>query len=179
VSDDETRSQADRRDHRRPQMLLACTHPTPQVAAQFVCRDLVVAAWHEALGLTVPSADELQKQTEQAESDKASLREVMLAELHGGPAGVKIWNDRSDEERAKIGKLRKADFTEAKLSDAKLSGIDFHGAQFQDATMKKAHLDGCVKVGRKRRLVIELGAVENSLGTNVVLVSGVDDSKKK
>src|ERR1700694_1606650 len=61
-------------------------------------QDLAIAAWHEACGLDVPTADELQKAAVQIAADNASLRETMIAELSSGLAGVTKWNERSLKE---------------------------------------------------------------------------------
>jgi uncharacterized protein YjbI with pentapeptide repeats len=105
--------------------------------------DLAVAAWHEALGLPVPSAADLQKQQAQTVADAATLRETLLAELTGGAAGVKKWNARSDKERGKVGKLRRMDFGGAKLAGAALGHLDLQGATFDGASLAKATLGGC------------------------------------
>jgi uncharacterized protein YjbI with pentapeptide repeats len=105
--------------------------------------DLAIAAWHEACGLEVPSVDELQKAAEQSAAAEASLREVMIAELSGGPAGVAKWNERSHRERGKLGKLRKHDFSSAKLTGANLESQDLEGCNFDGANLKKANLANC------------------------------------
>src|SRR5262249_1000923 len=105
--------------------------------------DLAIAAWHEALGLPVPSAAELQEHQEQAAASDAALREAMIAELKGGPAGIRKWDARSERGRKKAGKLRKAAFPAAKLADAELAGIDFQGAVFEGAAMRQVRLGGC------------------------------------
>jgi uncharacterized protein YjbI with pentapeptide repeats len=100
--------------------------------------DLVSAAWYEACGLPVPTADEFAEQQKQAATETAALRETMLAELHGGPAGVKKWNSRSDKDREKLGKLRKHDFAGSKLAGAYLSNQNFEGSNFAGANLQKA-----------------------------------------
>lgn len=102
---------------------------------------LAVAAWHEACGLAVPTADELQQATEQSAADRASLRETMIAELNAGPAGVAKWNERLQKERAKLGKLRKHDFTNANLAGVGLGNQDLEGCKFDGATLQEAHFD--------------------------------------
>ncbi len=100
---------------------------------------LAIAAWHEACGLEAPTDDELQKAAEQSASEKASLRELMLAELSAGSAGVAKWNQRSERERRKLGKLRKHDFTNAKLAGVNLERQDLEGCKFGGANLKKAN----------------------------------------
>ncbi len=101
-------------------------------------QDRAIAAWHEACGLDVPSAEELQKAAEQSAADQASLRETMIAELGAGSAGVAKWNGRSQRERGKLGKLRKHDFTNAKLAGVNLEHQDLEGCKFEGANLKKA-----------------------------------------
>lgn len=97
-------------------------------------QELATAAWYESMGLAVPSADELQKTA----SSRETLREVMLAELSGGAAGVKKWNARSEHERRRLGKLRKHDFTNAKLAGANLERQDLEGCTFDGAVLKES-----------------------------------------
>jgi len=104
-------------------------------------QDLAIAAWHEACGLAAPSADDLQKAREQSASSTASLREVMLAELTGGASGVAKWNKRSEKERSKLGKLRKHDFSNAKLVDVCLAQQDLEGCCFDGANLTNANFD--------------------------------------
>jgi uncharacterized protein YjbI with pentapeptide repeats len=104
--------------------------------------ELATAAWYEAFGLAVPTEEELQERKKQAAADSAALREIMLAELHGGPAGVKKWNARSDKERARLGSLRKHDFTHAKLAGVRFENQNLEGAAFDDADLRDAKFDG-------------------------------------
>ena len=106
-------------------------------------QDLAVAAWYEACGVEMPSAEELAAAQQQAAAGKASLREAMLAELHGGEQGVAQWNARSEAERKNLGKLRKHDFTKAKLAGVQFSGHDFEGCIFDRADLKEAHMENC------------------------------------
>lgn len=105
-------------------------------------KDLAIAAWHEACGLAVPSPEELKKVAQQSASETASLRETMIAELHAGSAGVKKWNERPSQDRAKLGKLRKHDFSNANLKGAHLDSQDLEGCNFADANLIKAYFNG-------------------------------------
>jgi hypothetical protein len=105
-------------------------------------KDIAIAAWYEALGLDVPTAEDLQKIHEVQASDSATLREAMIAELDSGTTGVKKWNARSDKERAKLGKLRRHDFTNGKLADVSLGNQDLEGSQFDGANLKSANFGG-------------------------------------
>jgi uncharacterized protein YjbI with pentapeptide repeats len=101
-------------------------------------RDLAVAAWYEACGLEIPDAEELKQAAEQLASETAGLRQIMLSELEGGPAGIAKWNQRSDKERQKLGKLRKHDFAGAQLAGAKLNSQNFEGSTFEGANLTGA-----------------------------------------
>src|SRR5262249_42007150 len=65
-------------------------------------QELAMAAWAEAFGVGADSAG-LQKRKEEQQAEVKALREAMLAELRGGPKGVKKWNARSVRERDQIG----------------------------------------------------------------------------
>jgi uncharacterized protein YjbI with pentapeptide repeats len=110
-------------------------------------RDLVVAAWHEALGLAVPTEAELRDREQVTAKKTATLRDQMLAELRGGLAGVKKWNARPETERRKIGKLRRLDLTGGKLAGANLETLDFEHTRFDRADLKKASFHDCPLAG--------------------------------
>lgn len=101
-------------------------------------QDRVTAAWYEACGLTMPTADELDQRQKQTAADTATLRDAMLAELHGEAAGVKKWNARPDKDREKLGKLHKHDFSKAKLAGVFLNTQNLEGSTFEGADLKKA-----------------------------------------
>lgn len=96
-------------------------------------QNLVIAAWYEACGLQPPPA-------EQCAADVDDLHRTMLAELHGGAAGVRRWNARSERERKTLSPLRKHDFSYAKLAGAVLKGLDLTGSSFVGADLRKADL---------------------------------------
>ncbi|HKB03429.1 MAG TPA: pentapeptide repeat-containing protein, partial [Gemmataceae bacterium] len=106
-------------------------------------RDLAVAAWHEAFGRPVPTPDEQREHGERRAAKTANLRDTMLAELRGGPAGVKKWNARPDADRANIGSLRRLDLTGAPLAAAILEKQDLRGAQFDRAVLRRANINTC------------------------------------
>ncbi len=108
--------------------------------------DLALAAWCEACGVDIPSSEALQQKKAEHEAQTASLRETMLAEIRGGPAGVKKWKLRRARKRAQIGKLRKLDFSKAKqagidFEERDLQGCNFDGANLKSAKLESARLD--------------------------------------
>jgi uncharacterized protein YjbI with pentapeptide repeats len=102
-------------------------------------RALAVAAWHEALGFPVPTADQMKKAAEQLGAETLKLRETMIAELSGGLVGVAKWNERSDLERRKLGKMRGHDFAKSKLVEVDLNRQDLERCCFDGADLKKAN----------------------------------------
>ena len=103
--------------------------------------DLALAAWCEACGVDMPSPAALQQKKAEHEAQTAGLREAMLADIRGGPAGIKKWNARPSHERAQIGKLRKLDFSKAKLAAADLEDCDLQGCNFDGAHLKNTKLE--------------------------------------
>lgn len=126
-------------------------------------QNLAVAAWHEALGLTPPTADQLQETAKQQAADQASLRDVLLAELMGGAESVRKWNAREERERLQIGKLRKHNFSRAELPVAyflhlDLQGCIFDGAELRNALFYDAQLKGASFAGANLREATFTGA---------------------
>jgi uncharacterized protein YjbI with pentapeptide repeats len=113
-----------------------CAMPKPELL------ELAIAAWHEAIGLPVPTPEERQKQQAATASSAMSLRETMLAELMEGAAGLEKWNARSDRERREFGSLRKHDFSKAHLVGVQLHGLDLRKAKFDEANAKDANFGG-------------------------------------
>ncbi len=70
------------------------------------------------------------------------LREVMLAELKGGKAGIAKWNARDLTVRVQIGKLNKHDFAKLKLNEAQLDSLNLQGTCFDEASLREARLSG-------------------------------------
>jgi len=124
--------------------------------------DLAVAAWAESAGIADVDKD---KGTQEAERD--SLKETMLAELRGGPVGIKKWNARPPGDFKHVGNFRaanlagarmdrvefkycggfyidfqRADFSRASLVKAKSTYVRFQKTNFQDANLQGAKLSG-------------------------------------
>jgi uncharacterized protein YjbI with pentapeptide repeats len=114
-------------------------------------RRLAAAAWCEACGVPVRSETELEEKLRAGKADQDELREQMLQELRGGPAGIKRWNDRrgrivpmnclSLDSRRKAGNFRRVDLSNLDLSGADLTGLDFQGAIFDGSSLVKANCD--------------------------------------
>jgi hypothetical protein len=105
--------------------------------------NLAMAAWAEAFQLEATSPEQLETQKVSQQADLQQLRETMLKELRGGPAGVKKWNARSEHEREQIGPLHGLDFKGANLAGIDLADRDLQGSQFEKANLKKASLWSC------------------------------------
>jgi hypothetical protein len=67
----------------------------------------------------------------------------MLAELRGGPQGVKKWNARPEHDREKIGPLRGLDLSGANLAEVQLGKLDLQGSRFDGAVLTGAKLGIC------------------------------------
>lgn len=107
--------------------------------------DRAVQAWHEALGLPVPSSEELAAQRKAARASGRASRDCMIALLKAGPEGVAEFNGLSARERSDLD-LRKAD-----LAGCKLVGIDFAGANLEEADFSGATLIAA-RFGQNRQL---------------------------
>jgi uncharacterized protein YjbI with pentapeptide repeats len=103
-------------------------------------KQAALAAWCEACGVEVPSADALMQQQQAQQTQQQELREKMLAELRGGAKGVGKWNKRSKTDRDKAGPFRDADLAGANLSGADLQRLDFSAALFTAAKLARANL---------------------------------------
>jgi uncharacterized protein YjbI with pentapeptide repeats len=101
--------------------------------------DLAVAAWAESAGIADVDKD---KGAQEAERD--SLKETMLAELRGGPAGIKRWNARPPGDFKHVGNFRAANLAGARMDRVEFKycgggfSIDFQRADFSGASLVKA-----------------------------------------
>jgi uncharacterized protein YjbI with pentapeptide repeats len=102
--------------------------------------DLATAAWAEAFGLEAASPEELAKQKAGQQAAAQKLRETMLKELRGGPAGVKKWNVHSKHEFEQLGPLHNLDLKGAKLDGIVIERLDLQGSNFEGASLKNAKL---------------------------------------
>jgi uncharacterized protein YjbI with pentapeptide repeats len=105
--------------------------------------DLATAAWAEAFALEATAPNDLNRQKAAQQAELAKLRETMLKELRGGPAGVKKWNAHSKHERERIGPLNGLDLKGLNLAGAEFRHCDLRGSTFEGANLKKAHLSIC------------------------------------
>jgi uncharacterized protein YjbI with pentapeptide repeats len=97
-----------------------------------------IRAWCEGCGVPVPSADDHKVLEQKIKAEKQGLHEQMLADLRGGPEGVKRWNARGKEDREKAGHFRKADLAGARLDEVRFGQIDFTGANLAGASLRQA-----------------------------------------
>jgi uncharacterized protein YjbI with pentapeptide repeats len=98
---------------------------------------LALAAWCEALGLEIPSDEDLKSQGKARKQDQEAFRKELLLELRQGAKGVEKWNARPKAERKKAGTFRHVD-----LSNAALAGADLQGLDLQEATFDGSNLAG-------------------------------------
>lgn len=107
-------------------------------------RELALAAWCEACGVPIPTAEQVKEQVKTRKERKQALHQQLLAELRGGRRGVGLWNKRPLPLRRGAGSYQKIDLSGARLEGADLSNLDFAGAVFDGATLRKANLQNTV-----------------------------------
>ncbi|MCA9117736.1 MAG: pentapeptide repeat-containing protein, partial [Planctomycetaceae bacterium] len=103
-------------------------------------RFLAAAAWCEAFGLPELSPEDFAAINDAVKAAASRLREIQIAELRGGPAGIQSWNARSYEDRVDPGEFRRVDFSGRKMSRVNLEGVDLQGANLTGATLNFASL---------------------------------------
>jgi uncharacterized protein YjbI with pentapeptide repeats len=101
-------------------------------------QNLAMAAWTEAFGQEADSPEAIAKKKAEQESAIVSLREMMRAEILGGPAGAKKWSARPERERKEIGPLHNLDLHGANLAGVDFSDCDLKGSNFAGANLRKA-----------------------------------------
>jgi uncharacterized protein YjbI with pentapeptide repeats len=99
---------------------------------------LLVAAWCEAFGLAVPSAEEIAALGTAKMDKEGGLLAAMLAELHRGSKGIAAWSKRPKAERDRL--CGKIDLSGVNLGAVELSRHDLRGANFNEAGLAKAKL---------------------------------------
>lgn len=111
-------------------------------------KTLAVAAWHEACGLPVPTAEQIAQKQQDDKLSAEQLRAEMLTELRtGGAVAVKKWNGRDRKERQRGGKFRRLNLSGVKLAGTQLSSLDFERTVFDGAALRDAHFGGSRLVG--------------------------------
>jgi uncharacterized protein YjbI with pentapeptide repeats len=103
-------------------------------------RQLATAAWCEATGVAPPAPEETETRHRTLKTTRQELRQRLLAGLRSGSAGVKAWNQLTQEERKAVGDFRRADLAGAKVSGVDLQGLDFEKANFEGANLARALL---------------------------------------
>ncbi len=104
-------------------------------------RELALGAWCEAFGVQPPSDDELKQQKQSRKAQQQEVREKLLADLRGGAAGVKRFNEAAEADLQSAGDFRQVDLSGAKLAGVRFRSLDFQGANFQCAKLSKASSD--------------------------------------
>jgi uncharacterized protein YjbI with pentapeptide repeats len=97
---------------------------------------LTRAAWCELFGVAPPSSESLEDQHE-------GLRRQMLAELRGGPKGVRKWILRPDTQHVHLAALRPLKLAGAKLRDVRFDKACLADADFSNADMVDAWITMC------------------------------------
>jgi uncharacterized protein YjbI with pentapeptide repeats len=104
----------------------------------------VLAAWHEAFALPLPSPAERKARQE-------AYRKRFSEMLCGGPEGIRQWNALRSETLTRAGHFRRANLADCDLRGMNLSsyigsclgGLDFQGANFAGANLTGGSLHGC------------------------------------
>lgn len=107
-------------------------------------KPVFVQALHEALGLPVPTLDELKASAKASKAAKQDADAGLAELLRAGPDGVTQFNKLPARERSKAD-LRKAD-----LSNLDLSGVKFGGAKLDEADLSGTILTGAEFTGTGR-----------------------------
>jgi uncharacterized protein YjbI with pentapeptide repeats len=106
-------------------------------------QELTLTAWSEAFGIEAASAEDLVRTKESQQAAVEQLRENMLAELRGGPAGIEKWNARPKRDRDQIGPLAGLDLSGARLDGLVVEYGDLRGCNFAGSSLKGAWLFSC------------------------------------
>lgn len=109
-------------------------------------RGLAIAAWAEAVGLPLPSEEEVSKDVQTAKDKQNEMRTALIEDLRGGPAGVERFNGRS-----KANTLAAKDLKDIDVSGADLSGLNlrycgvtqFNNSNFEGSNLTGAKGSGC------------------------------------
>jgi uncharacterized protein YjbI with pentapeptide repeats len=109
----------------------------PTTGAKLV--PVVYQAWHEAYGRPVPADEDVADDLKAGKGSKQAADQAALDLLRSGPAGVKKWNKKPDDERAGT-RLAGADLKGCDLSGAKLTGVILDRADLSGAKLTGADL---------------------------------------
>ncbi len=155
-----------------------------------ILRPIAIAAWAEKAKIPVPPEDSVSKEVETAKSKQQSMRETLLADLRGGPEGLKRWESRLFADKAIAKHLKESD-----LSGVDLRGVSFHksgvtyglqkggwaalldvldlqGSNFEGTQLTDASLTGCDLSECNFRSAIMDGANLRSIGGTLTDFSG-------
>jgi uncharacterized protein YjbI with pentapeptide repeats len=101
---------------------------------------LALAAWCEACGVPVPTAEEIKQQARERKERKAAQHAQLLADLRGGRLGVRRWNEQPLAVRRNAGSYCRVDLSGTNLAGVNLRDMDFTGANFDQTTLARADL---------------------------------------
>jgi uncharacterized protein YjbI with pentapeptide repeats len=111
---------------------------------------VVVRAWHEVLGLPVPTPEEQAAGGKARKSARKAAEGSLVALLKSGREGVKELNRKPLTDRRALD-LRKADLAGAQLDGADFAGADLEGADLSGASLVKAVFCGNLLANRLKR----------------------------
>ncbi len=104
-------------------------------------RELVLKAWCEACGRSAPEADRIKGETKTDKTREQDRLARVMKELRGGPAGIKRWNARTNQQQINAGPFRKIDLSGVCLDGVHLAWqLDCRRANFEGASLVKAEL---------------------------------------
>ena len=119
------------------------TVATKQPAAQDAeLRRLVLGACLEAFGHEALSEEDVAKRAEEMQRKQNELRQQCREWLQNGAAGVKKWNDLTDDQMLIVGKLGQCQFAGCDLAKVSFSNQDLRGSDFRKANLKSAGFGG-------------------------------------
>ncbi len=102
---------------------------------------LIVDAYCEACGIRKPSSEELEAKIESANAATADATTAMLAELRGGPEGIKHWNARP-WDRGKRAALEECDLSGCELPEVTFNNVSLDGSNLSKVLIRDGILSG-------------------------------------
>jgi len=100
-------------------------------------KDLAIAAWAEAFGITFQSAEELQADSAAHQAETVRERDELMKRVRS--QGATVWNDLEYQMQGRLD-LRGADLSKSKLDEIRLLSCDLKGANFAKSSLKNAEL---------------------------------------
>ncbi len=133
-----------------------CATAPPKTKFDFA--KLALASWCEALGIDVPTDEELNNRKAEKASKAKVLLDELVSELRGGLEGIAKWNARrnNQEEIPEISgqDFSNVDFTGAVLDDVGFPNCKFDGAMLKQVSMRAANFYQCSFIGADLEKVV-------------------------